>query len=284
MDSSSELKTERDESEEFDILTDNDVLTASAVLTAKDESLTPQELKEKAAVLRDNFNEVATELDTHTRNVNIARVTGGSAAIAGGVTAIVGLALIPFTFGLSAVVAGITGASIAAAGGLAAGGASIAKIFIEKLKLNPLVEEWSQFNEMLTKAMQEKDPEAYQKLTEELHRKIGAATGAAGAAAGALGASAAAGRTGVVAARALATEATAAGGAAARIATAAAAGSIVLNVVLLGVSLYDIIDGSIELHRKTGSKAGDYLRQLAKSLGDFAHTGLTHDFLMAQIL
>ncbi|KAL8600038.1 hypothetical protein ACOMHN_039271 [Nucella lapillus] len=249
-----------------------------------EENSDPVGLTKLAIGLRDDFKDAASKLDIHQRNVNIARVTGGSAAVVGAVTAIVGFALIPVTFGLSAVAAGITGASIAAVGGLTAGGASVAKIVIEKLKLNPLVQKFNDFQEMLTKRLQEQDPEAYQRLMDELKKRAGASVGAAGAVAGALGASATAARTGVVAARVVAAEATAAGGAAARLATAAAAGSIVLNVVLMGISLYDIIDGSIQLHKQTGSKAGDYLRQLAESLDLFALTGLTQDFLMSQLL
>ncbi|KAL8592573.1 hypothetical protein ACOMHN_030258 [Nucella lapillus] len=57
-------------------------------------------------------------------------------------------------------------------------------------------------------------------------------------------------------------------------AAAGALGSILLNAVLVGVSLYDIVHGSLQLHRHTGSRAGDYLRQLARALDDFARTGV----------
>ncbi|KAL8578175.1 hypothetical protein ACOMHN_051730 [Nucella lapillus] len=257
-------------------------------VTAFESFYLPLELKKSirklASGLRDDLNDAASKLDIHARNVNIARVAGGATAVVGGITAIVGFALIPVTFGLSAVVAGITGASIAAAGGLTAGGASIAKIFIDKFNLKPLVEKFTEFQEMLKMELEEQDSETYERLMEDLKKRAGASAGAAGVTAGALGASAAATRVGVTAARAAATEAAAAGGAAARLATAAAAGSIVLNVFLMGISIYDIIDGSIQLHRQTGSKAGDFLRKLAQSLDECAQTGLTKEFLMSQLL
>ncbi|KAL8580081.1 hypothetical protein ACOMHN_051249 [Nucella lapillus] len=239
----------------------------------------PPDLKKTAVELRDELTLVASDLDTHTKNVNISRVTGGSAAIAGIVTGVVGFVLIPFTAGVSALAAGITGASVAAAGGLTAGGASITKIFIEKSKLKPLLEKWNDFNKMLAKELQEQDPEMLEKLKNGLELRM-AHMGTAGIAGTFLGATATTARAGVSAARTLNVGAAVAGGVASRVATLAFAGSFVLNVVLVGVSLYDVIDGSIQLHKETGSKAGDYLRQLAQSLDDFARVGLTEDLLV----
>ena len=39
-----------------------------------------------------------------------------------------------------------------------------------------------------------------------------------------------------------------------------------LNVVLLGFSIYDIVDASIELHKKKKSKGGDLLREVVDKL------------------
>ncbi|KAL8592572.1 hypothetical protein ACOMHN_030257 [Nucella lapillus] len=135
-------------------------------------------LRKLAVELRDDFNDAATKLDAHTRNVNIARVTGGSAALAGGVTAIIGFALVPVTLGLSAVVAGITGAAIAAAGGITAGGASVAQIFIDRFRLKPLVAEWTKFNELVGRELvgrelREKDPDSYRRMRDELRARLG---------------------------------------------------------------------------------------------------------------
>ncbi|KAL8597541.1 hypothetical protein ACOMHN_033412 [Nucella lapillus] len=223
-------------------------------------------LKDSARFIAADLRMAADELDKHTRNISIARVAGGSLALAG-VTAIVGFALIPVTFGLSAVVAGITGASIAAAGGLAAGGASVAKIFIDKFKRRPLVDRWNQFNEHLSTQLQ-RNPEAYQRMAVDARARIGEAAGNVGAAAGAIGGGAAAARAGIVAARV----------------AAVASVSIILNAVLIGVSLYDIIDGSVDLYKGTVSKAGDYLRQLDASLDEFARTGKTQEFMTSDSL
>ncbi|KAL8579913.1 hypothetical protein ACOMHN_038810 [Nucella lapillus] len=241
----------------------------------------PLGLRDLAIVLKDEFNLVAEELDKHTRNVNITRVTGGVVAVSGGVTAIVGLALIPVTFGLSAIVAGAVGAGIAATGGLTAGGACVVKLVIEHVQKKKLLSKWSDFMQMLGRELQQQDPEAFQKLQNDLKKRVGEAAGTAGTVAAVIGTSAGAARVGVSAARG---GATAVGGAAARVATGVAAGSIVLNVALLGISLYDIIDGSMKLYKKTGSPAGDYLRELARSLDEFGQTGLTEEFIMMAIL
>jgi len=52
----------------------------------------------------------------------------------------------------------------------------------------------------------------------------------------------------------------------ARLATAAQAPMIGVNVVLLGFSIYDIVDASIELHKKKKSKGGDLLREVVAQL------------------
>ncbi len=69
-------------------------------------------------------NACATKLDEVTKDVGIAKATGGGVAIAGGTASLVGLALAPFTAGLSL---GLTvgGAIAAGAGGLTSLGAAI---------------------------------------------------------------------------------------------------------------------------------------------------------------
>ena len=51
-----------------------------------------------------------------------------------------------------------------------------------------------------------------------------------------------------------------------RLAMAARVPIIGLNVVLLGFSIYDIVDASIELHKKKKSKGGDLLREVVDKL------------------
>ncbi|KAL8612647.1 hypothetical protein ACOMHN_044588 [Nucella lapillus] len=224
-------------------------------------------LRDSARFLAADLRMAAFQLDKHTRNISIARVAGGSLALAGGITAIVGFALIPVTFGLSALVAGITGARIAAAGGLAAGGASVAKIFIEKLKKKPLVDRWNQFKEDLRRELLERNPEVYQRMAVDARARIGEAAGNVGVAAGAIRGGAAAAQAGVVAERALAVEA-----------------AVAARVAAAWLRLYDIIDGSVDLYKGTGSTAGDYLRQLAAFLDEFARTGQTLEFLASDSL
>ena len=54
----------------------------------------------------------------------------------------------------------------------------------------------------------------------------------------------------------------------ARLALAAEAPLIGLNVVLLAFSIYDIVDASLEIHREKKSKGGDLLRQVAAKLDE----------------
>ena len=42
---------------------------------------------------------------------------------------------------------------------------------------------------------------------------------------------------------------------------------------MMAISLYDIVDGSLELRRKTKSKAGDAFRELAEFLDVFEPSG-----------
>ena len=70
-------------------------------------------------------------LKRHRRNTNIAKVTGGATIIGGGTTAIVGIALIPGTFGASLFLV-IGGVAIASAGGITAAGAGIADVVIQR--------------------------------------------------------------------------------------------------------------------------------------------------------
>jgi hypothetical protein len=53
-----------------------------------------------------------------------------------------------------------------------------------------------------------------------------------------------------------------------RLAAAAASVTVLVNVVLLGFSLYDIIDGSLQIHRDSKSPAGAIVRKLADELDD----------------
>ncbi|CAH2246467.1 apolipo L3-like [Pelobates cultripes] len=68
---------------------------------------------------------IADDVDKFHRGAIITNIAGSSVGIAGGITTIVGLALAPFTFGASLIVAGV-GIGVATAGGLTGAAASIA--------------------------------------------------------------------------------------------------------------------------------------------------------------
>ena len=69
-------------------------------------------------------------LRVHHRNVNISRITGSTASIAGSAMAIVGFILTPFTLGVSLGLS-IPGIALAVAGGGTAAGASIADVVLQ---------------------------------------------------------------------------------------------------------------------------------------------------------
>ena len=62
----------------------------------------------------------------------------------------------------------------------------------------------------------------------------------------------------------------------ARLALAAEAPLIGLNVVLLAFSIYDIVDASLEIHREKKSKGGDLLRQVAAKLDEIIEENVTY--------
>ncbi|KAL8598884.1 hypothetical protein ACOMHN_015463 [Nucella lapillus] len=275
-----------------------------------------RKLRDEAGELASDFRTVAKQLDDHMNNVNIARVTGGSAGIFGGILAITGVVMIPFTMGTSALLAAGVGASIATAGGLTSGGASIVMGIITKFSLDPLLKKWDAFSERLNKELKKMDRYAFEKLKDEAKesvdrvkvrvvqstvgaldtgiqaaremRALAAARGVAGAAArgaarGAAGAAARGAARGAAGAAARGAARGAAGaaarGAAREAGRVVASASVILNVALIGLSVYDIIDGAIQLQSETGTRAGDCLRELAQSLDDFSKNGRIEDFL-----
>lgn len=73
------------------------------------------------------LNNIAKELDETFKSINIAKVTGASTAIAGGILSAVGFGLSFFTFGASLALT-VAGGVICGAGGLTVGGAEIANL------------------------------------------------------------------------------------------------------------------------------------------------------------
>ncbi|XP_075056624.1 apolipoprotein L3-like [Mixophyes fleayi] len=92
---------------------------------------------------------IADEIDTFHKGATIASVTGSTFGIAGGVATIAGLALAPFTLGLSMVVSGV-GIGVAVAGGVTGAAASIADTVNIKNKCQRADEIVAEFNRNLT--------------------------------------------------------------------------------------------------------------------------------------
>ena len=86
--------------------------------------------KKTIAMLKD----LASELDKTRKDVNIAKVTGTSTAVAGGVVAGLGVLASFFTLGAASPLIGL-GVAAAASGGATAGGAEIADVVISKKKM-----------------------------------------------------------------------------------------------------------------------------------------------------
>ena len=86
-----------------------------------------------------NLTQKKTEILKTARNCRIAKISGASAGIVGGVLTIVGFALLPVTFGGSIALSAI-GTVIAVAGGTTSGGTAIAERFIVKGDLKKVQE------------------------------------------------------------------------------------------------------------------------------------------------
>ena len=80
------------------------------------------------------LKDLAGELDKTHKDVNIAKVTGTSTAVAGGLITVFGGIASFFTLGLASPLIGV-GVATAAAGGATAGGAEIADVVISKNKM-----------------------------------------------------------------------------------------------------------------------------------------------------
>ncbi|XP_078347065.1 uncharacterized protein LOC144632318 [Oculina patagonica] len=114
--------------------------------------------RETVQTLRD----LANELMEHHKNVNIAKVSGSSAAIAGFVLIATGFGLAPVTLGISSILSAVGGA-ICAGGGATAAGSSIVEMKIFKTKL-------AVAQEVIDADRKAQEP--VQKLLEDLHREV----------------------------------------------------------------------------------------------------------------
>ena len=159
----------------------------------------------------------------------------------------------------------VAGGIAGAAGGLTAGGAGIARYFIERNKFGYVREKWWSFCQQLMEEL-ERHPEELNRLNSRLDLSL-ARLGVAG-----VEISSSAARIAGAGARMAGTTA---------VRATAAVGSAALSAVLIGFSLYDIVAGAIEIHRKDGSQAGNSLRKLADSLDEVAEERELEAFFMA---
>ncbi|XP_061409994.1 uncharacterized protein LOC133344067 [Lethenteron reissneri] len=80
---------------------------------------------------------VADALDKLEKDVTISQTAGTATSLVGGIVATAGIIAAPFTFGASALIAGVVGAGIGITGGLVTAGSNLSKFLIKKCKLKP---------------------------------------------------------------------------------------------------------------------------------------------------
>nr|XP_032808535.1 uncharacterized protein LOC116941512 [Petromyzon marinus]XP_032808536.1 uncharacterized protein LOC116941512 [Petromyzon marinus]XP_032808537.1 uncharacterized protein LOC116941512 [Petromyzon marinus] len=91
--------------------------------------------KETRVISIKETRRVADALAKLEKDVNISQTVGTATSLIGGIVALAGIIAAPFTFGASALIAGVVGAGIGITGGLVTAGSSLSKIFIKKCKL-----------------------------------------------------------------------------------------------------------------------------------------------------
>ncbi|XP_051778109.1 apolipoprotein L3-like [Erpetoichthys calabaricus] len=90
----------------------------------------------------DDLRCIADKLDSFHKKATIAKITGGSVSVAGGVVTIIGLILTPFTLGASLVVTGV-GLGVAMAGGVTNASATISDTVnnsVDRKKVEEIIE------------------------------------------------------------------------------------------------------------------------------------------------
>ena len=93
-----------------------------------------QNLFEKRSLTIVMLNKIIDELNEHRYNVNISKVVGSSVGIVGGVISVIGVVLIPVSFGASIGLT-VAGSGMAATGGVVSAGAGITETIITKSKV-----------------------------------------------------------------------------------------------------------------------------------------------------
>uniref|UniRef100_A0A8C3HW63 Lysine-specific metallo-endopeptidase domain-containing protein n=1 Tax=Chrysemys picta bellii TaxID=8478 RepID=A0A8C3HW63_CHRPI len=98
-----------------------------------DELLTLLPARDRVKRHIDELREIADAIDKIHKGATIANIAGGTVGIAGGITTIVGLCLIPVTFGASLIVS-LTGLAVSTAGGLTSAAATTTDIVTSTVK------------------------------------------------------------------------------------------------------------------------------------------------------
>ncbi|CAN0114464.1 unnamed protein product [Lampetra planeri] len=94
-------------------------------------------LKETRVFSIKEMRRVADALDKLEKDVTISQTAGTATSLVGGIVATAGIIAAPFTFGASALIAGVVGAGIGITGGLVTAGSNLSKFLIKKCKLKP---------------------------------------------------------------------------------------------------------------------------------------------------
>ena len=210
------------------------------------------------------IKDTAKKLQEHHRNVNISRISGSTASIAGSVMAIVGFGLAPVTLGASIGLSAV-GIGIAVAGGATTAGASIADIFIQKSNLKEVQNRLDRDFEQV-KAIQG-IAEKIEKIITKIHKKcpnVSTTTFIAVIAEVFTQGLFRTGRVGIKIVELIALGSLEIGAAAFRVGGAAAKGiagaALALNIVLIPIDIIEIVRSGISLGEGSQTKAIEKLK------------------------
>ncbi|KAG6920875.1 apolipoprotein L6 [Chelydra serpentina] len=232
--------------ESLSIIKDIDYLLMESLLPAR--TRVKRHLKE--------LREIADAIDKIHKGATIASITGGTVGIAGGITTIVGLALIPVTFGASLIVS-LTGLAVSTAGGLTSAAATTTDIVASKVKRetveNVLMECQIEVDQM--KGYAERIEERIQRLRENENSRFVFAIPQIGAGAG---------RSilntikMVKAGQLLANIG--------RIARFAGAATHVLTALTLGLDIFFVAKDSVDLHKGAKTELAAKIREIVHDI------------------
>ena len=244
---------------------------------------TGHELKEWIAMREQTIQmliDIAAEIDKHAKNVNKARITGASTAIAGGLAALGGAIATLATAGLAAPITVpiiIAGTVVSITGGAASTGASITKIIISKVKqkTKKIQEQIDADQKMLKELYQLKkdSPHAWNHSEAELSAvsptaRAGSAVQAIAYTGGRAAGAAARGGKNVPRLGQLGSSIAKSGAAAVEIGSVALQGvavaGIAVEIVVIPLNIAEIVTSGMSLYKRSETKASRKLRQKAE--------------------